>query len=77
MTPEQIIERIKAEYPDADVIPEGSDCNFSVKIVSQAFEGKNPLQRQRPIMALFKEEITDGSLHALSITAKTPAEIAG
>lgn len=74
MNPEEIIQRIRSAYPDAVVEPEGADCNFSVKIVSAAFEGKNPLQRQRPVMALFKDEISSGALHALSITAKTPSE---
>lgn len=74
MNPEEIVQRIQAEYPDAIVETEGADCNFSVRIVSQAFEGKNPLQRQRPILALFKDDISSGALHALSVTAKTPAE---
>jgi len=74
MNPEDIVKRIQAEYPDAVVETDGADCNFSVVVISQAFEGKNPLQRQRPIMALFNDDITSGALHALSITAKTPAE---
>lgn len=74
MDPQEIINRIQAAYPDAVVEPDGADCNFAVKIVSSAFEGQNPLQRQRPVLALFKEDITSGALHALSITAKTPAE---
>jgi len=74
MNPQDIVDRIQAEYPDAVVETDGADCNFSVTVVSQAFEGQNPLQRQRPIMALFKDDISSGALHALSITAKTPAE---
>ena len=74
MNPEEIVQRIQAEYPDAVVETDGADCNFSVTIVSQAFDGLNPIQRQRPVMALFKEDISSGALHALSITAKTPAE---
>lgn len=77
MNAEDIVKRIQAEYPDAAVDTDGADCNFSVTIVSQAFEGLNPIQRQRPVMALFKDEITSGALHALSITARTPAEQAG
>lgn len=77
MNAEDIVKRIQAEYPDAKVETDGADCNFSVTIVSQAFEGLNPIQRQRPVMALFKQEITSGALHALSITARTPAEQAG
>jgi BolA protein len=75
MKPEEIVQRIKSSYPDADVKPEGSDCNFAVTVISSAFAGQSPIQRQRPIMALFREEIGSGALHALSITAKTPDEI--
>lgn len=74
MDPNDIIQRIKSAYPDADVETDGADCNFSVRIVSEAFDGLSPIQRQRPVMALFNEEFTSGALHALSITAKTPAE---
>lgn len=74
MNSEDIVNRIQAAYPDAIVETDGADCNFSVRIVSQAFDGLNPIQRQRPVMALFSDEIASGALHALSITAKTPAE---
>jgi len=74
MDAQKIINRIKNAIPDAEVTTDGADCNFSVTVVSPSFEGKNPLQRQRPIMALFNEEITSGALHALSVTAKTPGQ---
>ena len=74
MNPEDIVQRIQSEYPDAVVETDGADCNFSVTIISQTFDGLNPIQRQRPVMALFKDDISSGALHALSITAKTPAE---
>jgi len=74
MNPQDIVQRIQAEYPDATVETDGADCNFSVTIISQAFDGLNPIQRQRPVIALFKDDINNGALHALSITAKTPAE---
>ena len=75
MKAEEIVERILAAYPDANVKPEGADCNFSVTVISEAFAGLTPIQRQRPIMALFKDDITSGALHALSITAKAPSEL--
>lgn len=74
MDAQEIVERIQAAYPDAEVHTEGADCNFSVTIVSPAFQGLNPMQRQRPVMALFRDDITSGALHALSITARTPDE---
>ena len=74
MNEEDIITRIKAEYPDAVVEAAGADCNFEINVVSEAFAGLNTLKRQKPILALFKEELSSGALHALTIRAKTPQE---
>lgn len=76
MNAEDIVARIQAAMPGASVETEGNDCSFSVRVVSQVFEGQNLLQRQRPILALFREEIASGTLHALSIDAKTPDDAA-
>ncbi|CAN0922842.1 SufE-like protein 1, chloroplastic/mitochondrial [Linum grandiflorum] len=54
----------------------GSDgeTHFNVKVVSKDFEGKSLVKRHRLIYGLLQEELQSG-LHALSIVAKTPAEI--
>jgi BolA protein len=70
----EIIERVKRLYPDALIDLDGADCSFEMIIISEAFEGLNTLKRQQPILALFKDELTSGKLHALSIRAKTPSE---
>jgi BolA protein len=75
MKPQDIEHRIRAAYPDAVVELNGADCSFSATVVSRAFAGLSPIQRQRPLLALFKAEITSGELHALSVTAKTPDEL--
>jgi acid stress-induced BolA-like protein IbaG/YrbA len=74
MNEEDIIERVRSLYPDAVIDAAGEDCNFELYIVSEAFAGQNTLQRQKPILALFKDDIRSGKLHALSIKAKTPQE---
>lgn len=70
----EIIERIATLYPDAIIDVAGADCNFEVYIISDSFTGISTLQRQKSILALFKDEITSGKLHALSIKAKTHKE---
>lgn len=74
MKEEEIIERVRSLYPDAIIDVAGEDCNFELYVVSEAFAGQSILQRQKPILALFKEEIASGAMHALSIKAKTPSE---
>ena len=52
---------------------EGGETHFRVEIVSPAFEGKNRVTRQRLVYAALKAEL-DAGLHALAMTALTPAE---
>lgn len=56
----------------------GSDgeTHFNVRVVSKEFEGKSLVKRHRLIYGLLQEEL-DAGLHALSIVAKTPAEVEG
>jgi len=74
MNAEDIVDRIRENYPDAEVRTEGSDCNFSLTVISAAFEGLSLIQRQQPLLALFRDELGSGELHALSIDAQTPGD---
>jgi len=77
MNEEEIVARVKTIYPNAAIDVAGADCSFEMYIIDEAFSGMNTLQRQKPILALFKDEIATGKLHALSVKAKTPTEQAG
>lgn len=74
MTDDEVLLRIKASLPDAAVKIKGENCNFELVITSTGFDGKNMLQRQKMILGLFKEDITSGAIHAMSIVANTPEE---
>jgi len=74
MTGDEIIQRVRSLYPDAVVDVAGEDCSFEIQVISDAFDGQNTLQRQKPILGLFKEDIRNGTLHALTIRARTPSE---
>ncbi|MEJ2467335.1 MAG: BolA/IbaG family iron-sulfur metabolism protein [Candidatus Thiodiazotropha sp.] len=74
MTKEEIIQRVRSLYPDSVIEVRGEDCSFELEVISNAFATQNTLQRQKPILALFKEDIRSGLLHALTIKAKTPSE---
>ncbi|XP_077320381.1 bolA-like protein 1 [Lithobates pipiens] len=54
-------------------VPPGSETHFKVVVVSEAFSGKPLIQRHRLVNELLKEELA-GSVHALSIQAKTPEQ---
>jgi BolA protein len=77
MNEDEIIRRVKSLYPDAGIDVAGADCSFEIYVIDDAFAGQNMLQRQKPILALFKDEIASGKLHAMSVKAKTPEEQQG
>ena len=77
MDEQEIVERVRKLYPDALVDLDGADCSFEMIVISEAFESMNTLQRQQPILGLFKDELASGKLHALSIRAKAPSEQSG
>lgn len=77
MNEEEIIVRIKGLHPEASIDVAGEDCSFEVYVIDDGFAGKNTLQRQKPILALFSDEIKTGKLHALSVKAKTKSELEG
>ena len=53
---------------------EGGETHFHVTVVSEAFEGKSRVDRQRMVYALLAEEMAD-RVHALALTTRTPAEV--
>ena len=53
----------------------GGETHFRVRIVSDAFEGLNRVERQRRIYAALEAELKS-QVHALALTALTPSEAA-
>eukprot|EP01064_Diplonema_japonicum_P005967 TRINITY_DN13942_c0_g1_i1.p1 TRINITY_DN13942_c0_g1~~TRINITY_DN13942_c0_g1_i1.p1 ORF type:complete len:127 (+),score=4.77 TRINITY_DN13942_c0_g1_i1:34-414(+) len=56
-------------------VPKNSETHFKVIVVSEAFEGVKLVQRHRMVNDLLTDELA-GPVHALSISAKTPAQVA-
>lgn len=52
----------------------GGETHFNLRIISKEFEGKSLVKRHRLVYEQLQEELQSG-LHALSIVAKTPAEV--
>ncbi len=56
-------------------VPKGSETHFKVVVVSAKFEGVSILERHRLVNSCLSAELNRaGGIHALSITAKTPAQ---
>lgn len=74
LTPDRLVieDQSSLHAGHAGARPEG-ETHFAIIVVSATFEGLGRLERQRRINALLFNEFGSG-LHALSITARTPAE---
>ena len=56
----------------------GSETHFKVVVVSERFEGMNPVKRHQLVYGalgdLMGKKPSQGGIHALAITSRTPAE---
>lgn len=73
---EQITAAVSAGFPGAavDTVVEGNRATITV--VSDAFEGMTRVRKQQAVYACIQQFIADGSVHAVTIRALTPAETA-
>ena len=71
---EEVIKLIEAGIPGATVSVDGDGYKYETTVISETFEGLNTLKRHQAVYASVNSAITSGELHALTITAKTPAE---
>ena len=62
------------EFPNCTINVFGEHCNFTIEIVGEIFQGKSRLERQRLVNRVIHDYLKDGTIHAVSIIAKTPGE---
>lgn len=73
---DQIRALVEQALPDAVVTVEdttGTSDHFEMTVISSAFEGKTPVDRQRMVFRALGTAMA-GPIHALSLTTLTPSE---
>ena len=68
----QIVDESHRHAGHSGARPEG-ETHFRVAIVSAAFSGKRPVERQRLVYSILAEELRD-RVHALSLETRAPGE---
>jgi len=73
------IERLlRGALPALDaLVVEGGDGRYQVAAVGACFDGLNRVKRQQLVYGAIAHLIRDGSVHAVTILARTAAEQAG
>jgi acid stress-induced BolA-like protein IbaG/YrbA len=77
ITPDRVADMIRAGLPGATVQVESDDnTHFAARIVATQFSGLRPIARHQLVYQTLGA-LVGRELHALSIEALTPEEIAG
>jgi len=74
MQPIEIERLIKAGLAESEAYVEGDGTHFTALVICPAFAGKSRIQKQQMVYGTVREQLMDGTLHALSIKALTPEE---
>jgi acid stress-induced BolA-like protein IbaG/YrbA len=76
MIPEKIQQLIQQGMPSAIVEVTGGEGKFIAQVISDDFSELPIIKRHKMVYACVNDEIASGELHALTIVAKTPDEVA-
>lgn len=72
--PDYIKNMIEAGLSGAQVSVTGDGSHFEAIVISEAFRGKGPLEKHRLVYSTLGDQMSSGTIHALSIRAYTPEE---
>ncbi|WP_028115748.1 BolA family protein [Ferrimonas senticii] len=70
----EIQQRLEQAMATTEIKVSAEGTHYKIVIVSDAFDGQSKVKRQQAVYAPLMDKITDGTLHALTIKAFTPAE---
>ena len=59
---------------DCEFHVQGDGSHYDIAAIGTVFEGLRPVKKQQLIYAALKDQIADGSIHAVNIRTYTPAE---
>ena len=77
MDKNSLCEHLQKAMPDAKISVISEDnVHFQAHIVSEAFDGLSLVKRQQVVYQAMGHLISSGEVHALSLTTKTPKEVA-
>lgn len=72
---DELERRLKKHFFDAQLSVEVQGLSAVLGVISNDFVGHSQVQRQQMVYRLIIDLIQSGELHAVTINAKTPAEM--
>ena len=65
---------LQSHLADCEFHVQGEGANYDIIVIGNVFEGLRPVRKQQLVYAALRENIADGSIHAVNIRTFTPAE---
>lgn len=74
MQAQDVAELVRKELSDCEIDVQNDGNHYLVVAVGDRFEGMSPVKKQQLIYGALREQLDDGTIHALTIRAFTPAQ---
>ncbi|WP_341502895.1 BolA family protein [Gallaecimonas sp. GXIMD4217] len=74
MNNQEIEALLKQALELEEVYVQSDGSHFNIIAVGAVFDGQRPVKRQQLVFGPLTDQIADGTLHAITIKAYTPAE---
>lgn len=65
---------LRTGLDDCEVSVSGEGNHFDILVVGEVFANLRPVKKQQMVYAVLREQIADGSIHAVNIRTFTAAE---
>ncbi len=74
MQAQDVAELVRQELPDCEIQVQNDGNHYLVVAIGDRFEGMSPVKKQQLIYGALRQQLDDGTIHALTIRAFTPAQ---
>lgn len=74
MEAREVAELVKQALPDCEIDVQSEGNHYLVVAVGDRFEGLSPVKKQQLIYSALEQQLAEGTIHALTIKAFTPAQ---
>ncbi|WP_148863415.1 BolA family protein [Marinobacter fonticola] len=74
MQAEDVAKLVREQLPDCEIQVQNDGNHYLVVAVGERFEGMSPVKKQQLIYGALNEQLSEGTIHALTIKAFTPAQ---
>ncbi|PID43948.1 MAG: cell division protein BolA [Gammaproteobacteria bacterium] len=71
----KVKQKIASQLQDCEVRVEGEGANYSVTVIGEVFRGLSPVKKQQLVYSCLTQDLSDGTIHALTIRAFTPDQL--